>query len=224
MSKLPAPNPSVSKSYLPLVLLLVVVATGTGCTALDKAFNPEKYMTPAERAELKRKRDAFAARNIQNTTAEGEAHDEARDASLAGRYALEKRTPGEFSVPFKKKKKPGHHRIASEMTLFANGSCAQRTLADEHRGVDGKWSYGQSQPGPVRRGQWKTQGDQLLVRQMTMEGYGGWASLGSYEKKGNALLILNKSALESELRGVAKDDLGGALAAVNRHTNPWKMR
>lgn len=213
----------MSKRIITFGFLAIVAAHSAGCAGVGKALLPELYMTPEEKAEQKEKRDALAERTVQDLTTPGEPHDEPRDASIAGQYHYDKRIPGHFSVPFKKTQKPGHHRIAAELTLFENGSFAHRVNADCYEG-DG-WSYGTLEPDDVRRGQWKTENGVILVRYYAFDGdYSSWQTMGNYEKKGRNLVVVNPAELEAATRRVPENDLEGAIAVIAEHTHAWSRK
>lgn len=207
-----------------------------GVFLFGACVDPTANMTPEEKvayhAEQAAKREArakaqaaFDARNIQDVTTQGEAHSEMRDAKIAGAYsyAWDRK---ETKVPmFHKQEREGTRWRAEHMTLFANGSYARQV--DKSIWKYDKGSEGSDTPGKVSRGQWKTEGNRLLVRPMTLGGYGDWRDIGGYELKGNNLVMIDDVALKAQLEQIEKKEKPApdeALMALGMHTYNWKRK
>ena len=219
----------LARLLLSLFSVLLVLSTG-GC----QLFDPTYGMTPEEKAayEVEQQRLAeerkaaeaeFAKINVQDLVTPGEGHDEARDARLAGAYGYD--WDGEWRSLVLFKELDGRRHKIEKLTLFDNGSYARKLVLDKRYGKDRKDRSWESVPGddePVTRGQWKTEGDVLLVRELIPGGFGGWHAWGNYQIVPQGFGLVDQATIEAQLRQLPQDAepvLG--LQIVGENTFAW---
>lgn len=207
--------------------LLAAVFLFGACVDPTANMTPEQKVAYHAEQEAKRAAHAkamaeFKARCIQDLTTEGEAHAEARDAALVGAYSYawerkEKRVP-----MFHKQEREGTRWRAEHLTLFANGSYARRVDKSVWKYDEG--SEGWDNPMEVTRGQWKTEGNRLLMRSITLGGYDAWTDGGGYKMEGTSLLVIDDQALKAEAdrRQLKENQFDEALMMLEDHTYRWK--
>ncbi|MEZ6038225.1 MAG: hypothetical protein R3F29_12145 [Planctomycetota bacterium] len=167
------------------------------CSVFDPTYGMNEEQKQAYYAEQEAKaeqrriaRAEFEKKNVKDLNVPGEGHDEARDAAIVGRYQCKMQLPvGQYNFVFGKKR-DAVYKKNKQVQFFANGSYVEQSLYDYYESTDGKAKQG-STDASWKRGMWKTNGDQILVRDLTPGGMSGWKVLGKYQvgKNGSRKLL-----------------------------------
>jgi hypothetical protein len=210
------------------LFLLLAALTLSGCQLFDPTYGMTAEEKAAYHAEQERLAAEFEARNIQDLTTPGEPHDEARDASLAGRfgYSWESDWTTLMLIEFVE----GKRRKAETLVLFDNGSYARKLIEDERWGVDEDghdWALHLGHLNEdVTRGQWKTEGNVFSVRDLSWNGgYGGWREWGKFQKSGDNFGLVDENSAAASMNSLGDDTPEElALQALADNTFAWSRK
>lgn len=198
----------MARPLLLLPILAALLLQVSACSLLDPTHGmtvEQKAAYEAEQAakkELQRAAQAeFDSKNVKDLNFAGEGHEEARNSELAGRYECKLAFPvGKHD--FVLVKRDATYRKHKRLQLFDNGSFVEQTLYDVFESTDGGTSMGETEES-WKRGMWKTSGEELWTRTLTVNGLSAWQLLGNYKfqsKDSQKLLVVGKqpqNALEA---------------------------
>ncbi|MCB9877992.1 MAG: hypothetical protein H6835_10365 [Planctomycetes bacterium] len=175
----------------------LVAMFSVSCSVFDPTYGMTEEQKTAYHAEQAAKaeqrriaREEFEKKNVKDLNVAGEGHDEARDAQVVGRYECKMTLPvGEYAFLFGKKK-PAVYKKHKQIQFFANGSWVEQSFHNYYESTDGKQKQGSTDTS-WSRGMWKTDGDQIMIRDLTPTGMNGWHLLGKYQvgKNGSRKLL-----------------------------------